>query len=315
MIFSGNRVGEINDNGTGTIYGTGDTEAPTAPSGLTATSVTATQVDLTWNPSTDNVSVTGYDILRDGTQISTVGSATTTYQDSTVNAATAYQYAVHARDAAGNLSPLSNLLNVTTPAPSPTLSFTPTDDATIRETSPTQNFGSADALEVDASSRKDSLLRFDIIGVDTTPVAKVTLRLFNIDRSPAGGEFLAYDPNWNESTVTWNNAPAGNGSSFGTLDSVSVNTWYEVDVTPLVTGDGPVSLRIISSHRNGADYSSKEHANGNAPELLVELGASAASVQASQLPTESTASTDSDSSGVPMVDQTHAIYLPLVAHE
>jgi hypothetical protein len=44
------------------------------------------------------------------------------------------------------------------------------------------------------------------------------------------------------------------------LGAVSVNTWYEVDVTSLVTGDGTYSLRISSTSTNGEDYSSKEGA-------------------------------------------------------
>jgi len=54
------------------------------------------------------------------------------------------------------------------------------------------------------------------------------------------------------------------------LGAVSVNTWYEVDVTSLVTGDGTYSLRISSTSTNGADYSSKEGAH--APELVLTLG-------------------------------------------
>ncbi|HRV90966.1 MAG TPA: metallophosphoesterase, partial [Anaerolineae bacterium] len=46
----------------------------------------------------------------------------------------------------------------------------------------------------------------------------------------------------------------------------------ELDGTPLVTGDGPVSVRISSTISNGTDYSSKENDNGNAPELVVTLG-------------------------------------------
>ena len=54
------------------------------------------------------------------------------------------------------------------------------------------------------------------------------------------------------------------------MGAVSVNTWYEVDVTSLVTGDGTYSLRISSTSTNGADYSSKE--GSNPPELVLTLG-------------------------------------------
>jgi chitodextrinase len=91
-----------------------DTTAPTAPTGLTATSPTATQVNLSWTAATDNVGVTGYQIFRDGSSIGTVG-AVTTYSDSTVLGGTAYSYTVKAVDAANNVSPASNAASVTTP--------------------------------------------------------------------------------------------------------------------------------------------------------------------------------------------------------
>ena len=51
------------------VYGpaTGDTQAPTAPANLAYTQPAAGQIRLTWNASTDNVGVTGYDIYANGT--------------------------------------------------------------------------------------------------------------------------------------------------------------------------------------------------------------------------------------------------------
>ena len=161
-----------------------------------------------------------------------------------------------------------------TPLPPPvqTLTFTPSDDATIREAEPAINFGTNPSLEVDASSVKDFLLRFDVAGIGTASISSATLRLFNVDRSPFGGEFLMMtDSNWSESTVTWENAPAADGASIGSLGNVDAGNWYEIDVTAMVTGDGPVSLRVRSIDSDGADYSSKESLDGNAPELIVEI--------------------------------------------
>ena len=273
--FIGNGSGEVNDNGTDTIFMSNDTEPPTTPSNLIATNVQANQVTLNWDPSSDNVGVTAYDIYRDGGKIDEVGGSTTTYQDNTVIADTTYAYFVRARDAAGNESLNSNTINVTTPPPSQVTTFTPTDDATIRESNPTSNYGSNSNLEIDASSRKDTLLRFNVSGVGTSSINNVTLRLYATDGSTVGGDFVevtATSGNWDENTVTWNNAPTGDGISLGSLGNVSPNNWYELDVTPLVSGDGAVSIRISSSSENGADYASKENSNGNAPELVVTLG-------------------------------------------
>ena len=95
---------------------TGDTTPPSAPTGLTAGGTTANSTTLSWNPSTDNVGVTGYDVLRNGVKIGTTSS--TGYTDTGLAASTGYSYTVEAYDAAGNVSAASNTVNVTTAASS-----------------------------------------------------------------------------------------------------------------------------------------------------------------------------------------------------
>ncbi len=95
-----------------------DTQAPTAPTGLTA-SASGTTVTLRWTAATDNVGVRSYDVHRDGTKVGTVsGTAAvppaTTFTDSGLAASRSYTYAVTARDAAGNTSPQSGTATVTT---------------------------------------------------------------------------------------------------------------------------------------------------------------------------------------------------------
>ena len=71
-----------------------DTQAPSTPSGLSATTVSSTQINLAWTASTDNVGVTGYKVYRDGAQ---VGTATTnSYSDNGVSPNTLYGYQVRA---------------------------------------------------------------------------------------------------------------------------------------------------------------------------------------------------------------------------
>jgi chitodextrinase len=92
-----------------------DVQPPTTPTGLAATAVNPTRVDLTWNASTDNTGVTGYTVYRDGTQLDVVGGATTTYSDTSASPGTQYSYTVDAFDAAANHSPRSAAAAATTP--------------------------------------------------------------------------------------------------------------------------------------------------------------------------------------------------------
>jgi chitodextrinase len=96
--------------------GTVDTTTPGAPSNLTATATAYTNVSLSWGASTDNVGVTGYTVLRNGTAVATLPGTTVSYTDTGLTPGTGYNYQVTASDAAGNVSQPSNTLSVTTEA-------------------------------------------------------------------------------------------------------------------------------------------------------------------------------------------------------
>jgi fibronectin type 3 domain-containing protein len=104
-----------------TASASGDTTPPTAPTNLTATPISQSQINLSWTASTDNVGVTGYLVERCTgavcTNFSQVATPTgTSYSDGALSASTSYSYRVRATDAAGNLSSYSNVASSTTPA-------------------------------------------------------------------------------------------------------------------------------------------------------------------------------------------------------
>ena len=103
--------GEVEDYHVNISSG-GDTQAPTAPTGLASSNITKTSVSLNWNASTDNVGVTGYNVYQNG---SSIGSVTGTSANVTgLTASTTYSFYVKAKDAAGNISSASNSIDVTT---------------------------------------------------------------------------------------------------------------------------------------------------------------------------------------------------------
>ena len=69
--------------------------------------------------------------------------------------------------------------------------------------------------------------------------------------------------------MTWNNVPAADTTPLVSLGAVSVNTWYEVDISSLITNDEIYSLRRSSTLYEWRDYSSKEGAKS--PELQVVI--------------------------------------------
>lgn len=104
-------VREVNVYGSSVV---GDTQVPSTPANLVASAASSSVINLSWSASTDNVGVTGYEIYRSGNLVGT--SASLSYSDTGLTAATAYSYTVKAKDAAGNLSAASNVTNATTPS-------------------------------------------------------------------------------------------------------------------------------------------------------------------------------------------------------
>ena len=96
-----------------------DTTPPSTVTGLTATAVSATRINLSWAAATDNVGVTGYRVERcqgagctSFVQIAT--PAVTTFGNTGLTASTTYRYRVRAVDAATNLGPYSGISTATT---------------------------------------------------------------------------------------------------------------------------------------------------------------------------------------------------------
>lgn len=96
------------------VFGDIDSTPPSIPVLTSATPVTATQINLIWNPATDDFMVAGYVLFRDDVLLAT--TTLTTYSDTGLIASTSYSYRVKAFDPSFNYSSSSNLLTATTPA-------------------------------------------------------------------------------------------------------------------------------------------------------------------------------------------------------
>jgi hypothetical protein len=247
---------------------------PTPPGGVTATAVSTSQVNLSWQPSADDIGVNSYTIYRGGTKLATVPGWRTTYADRGLAPSTTHTYRVEATDGNGNTSTQSAAATATTKRQGRVLRFQPAKDTYVNADTPTTAYGAATKIYADNSPVRKALLAFNVAGTGGCVIAAAHLRLYNVDSSPRGGEFhpLA-DTGWNEQTVTWGTAPPIDAPAFARLDGVTKSTWYEVEVTSLVRGDGPVGLAITSSAYDGAGYSSKEGPVSQRPELVVECAA------------------------------------------
>jgi hypothetical protein len=92
-----------------------DSTPPSVPSGVAA-SVNAQspfQVTVTWQASTDNLSVTRYNVYRNGSFYLTPSSLATTFIDTNVTEGVTYTYSIQAGDGDGNNSAQSQSVEIT----------------------------------------------------------------------------------------------------------------------------------------------------------------------------------------------------------
>lgn len=212
--------------------------APGTPGTLVAGVPTSTSVTLTWGAAT---SAAGYRIERRTetgafAQIIDLAAGTLNFTDSGLAPDTAYEYRLFAYNSSGN-GPLSNLVQVVTPAPIVIASVTTESvpeggDATIKGGATSTSFGSDTTLRVSGSSSTGSLttsakmyLRFDLSAF-TASVSTATLRLAVVQTGSfaQSGYFFSgslrmfpeTSDAWTEATVNWDNAPLNNtaGNSF-----------------------------------------------------------------------------------------------------
>jgi chitodextrinase len=189
----------------------GDTTPPTAPTGLTATAASSSQIGLSWTASTDNVGVTGYRVERcqgsGCTSFAQIGtSSSTSYTDTGLTAATTYLYRVRATDAAGNLSSYSTSASATTssggdtqPPTAPSSAVATANSSsqvTVTWTASTDNVGvTAYSVERCAGSGCSNFAQIGTVANSPyadTSVSASTVYLYRVRASDAAGNESAY---------------------------------------------------------------------------------------------------------------------------
>lgn len=242
-----NTSGSVLDSGVIPCAKSGpDTQAPTVPGGFTASAVSATQVNLSWTASTDNVGVAGYTIYRNAVALATVNGSTYAYSDVSAMPGQTYQYSVDAFDAEGNHSAQTAAISVTMPPMPASITIFPVADTYVSSSSPTSNYGSATTIRLDGSPDLHGYLRFNVQGTAGTPITRATLQLYANNTSSLGISALKVaDNTWDENKVTYNNAPAL-GSLISSSGPFSSGGWVNLDVTGYVIGDGLYSFGLTT---------------------------------------------------------------------
>ena len=163
-----------------------------------------------------------------------------------------------------------------TPPPPPppptqsTLTVLASADAYVMPTSANTNYGKKSTLLVDGSPVARTYFKFAVTGIGAKSVVSAKLRLYAVDPSDAGGRLhRVSSTRWSETSIKSSNAPAYTAAVLGTIGAVTSGSWYDVDLTGVVTADGTVSFALESTSTNGADYRSREAGSSTAPRLVI----------------------------------------------
>jgi len=152
---------------------------------------------------------------------------------------------------------------------SSTLSFAPVADAYVNSSSPNANYGTRSSIRVDGSPVVESYLRFDVQG--TGSVTSATLKVWaNSSQSEGYDVYGSADNSWDETGITFNNAPSFDASSTGSSGPVVSSSWTSVDVTSLVSGDGQISFVLLTPSSTALALASRE-SGATAPQLVITM--------------------------------------------
>lgn len=248
-----------------------DAIAPSVPTALVSSDIRPAAFTLSWTASTDNISVTGYEVYKNG--VLAIASATTTTTLLGLTCETAYTITIKAKDEAGNLSPASVPLIVTTgncadlvPPSVPagfTISSVTTSGFTLNWTASTDNTGvtSYEVFRGGVSLGSTATNSFNVTGLICERVSEMTVKA-----KDAAGNVSAASAIFNATTascaVTYEaelavlsgGSIASNHAGFtGTgfwADVVTVGNSAEFTVTSAAAGKKGVNCRYAAGNGN-----------------------------------------------------------------
>ena len=152
------------------IFTTQDDEAPTTPSNVTVTNITTNALSVSWSASTDNESVSGYEVLLNDNLAGETSSTTFNVQNLVPN--TDYAVTIVAKDVAQNRSTPSTAVNIKTLADT-------TDPSVPTGVSVSNQTGSSFQVSWTASTDDSGILNYEVF-LDGNSVGKPTTTFLDI---------------------------------------------------------------------------------------------------------------------------------------
>ncbi len=247
-----------------------DVQDPSIPTGLAATVMTSSRVDLTWSASEDNTGVDGYEIYRNGSNIATVPAYSLEYSDTNVSPAITYTYSIIAFDSVGHHSLSSANIKVVIPGVASSVAFLPVADLYVNSDNPDSNYGKTPFLKINSSPEMNGYLRFTVSGLGGRTISGARLLIYANNSNKQGISVISVENNkWDEMSMDYTTAPSL-GSTQAFSSPFTTGSWISIDLSDYITGEGTYDLAITTFSDKTISLASRE-AGTNAPQLIVDF--------------------------------------------
>jgi len=236
----------------------GGVPPPPAPTGLVATTVSSSRIDLSWS---DVAGEEGYKVERKlaststWAQIGTTGAGVTTYQNASgLTPSTQYNYRVRAWTTGGN-SAYSNTATATTAAVSPAAGRILADTYVRAGQYASTNYGRTTELiakfSADGQYRRESFLKLDISEVQPTTTSVVLRLAAKLSDTRAASVtvnlYAGTNTSWSETGMTWNNKPSvPTNTGASVVASGTTAQWRNIDLTTFIKQQRALGLTAIT---------------------------------------------------------------------
>ncbi|WP_293889680.1 reprolysin-like metallopeptidase [Flavobacterium sp.] len=244
-------------NGTAVV----DTVPPTVITTLTASGTTAVSTNLSWTPTTDNIGVTSYEVYQNG--IWKVSTTSITLHVTGLLSAVTYSYYVIAKDAAGNVSPTSNIANVITLSAIDTTAPSTTTLTALGTTTTSTNLSWAAASDnvgvTGYNVYQNGALRASVTGTTYTASglsASTTYTFYVVARDAAGNTSAASNIA-NATTLSAADITAPSATTLTTSGTTTTSTnlsWAAASDNVGVTGYNIYQNGVLRASATGTNY-------------------------------------------------------------
>ena len=168
-----------------------------------------------------------------------------------------------------NITRIGNFVGANNDCLGEEVEFTIVADSYTLPNWPNNNYGSNTRVFMrtgESGYARNGYFKFTVSGItDGVSSAKMRVKTGPV-AFPHLYVYQVNDSSWGEFTITWNNAPAF-GKSLGDLGPLPANSWVDIDVSAIITGNGTFTIGINAPDIPNLYFRSRQTAEK--PKLIV----------------------------------------------